>query len=58
MSILPVELNMESFVVESSTCGVVVNAVDTDGGITGRISKKIDALVGVCKITAGKCVSG
>ena len=47
MGILPVETDMETFGKEGDTCGVRINAVEADGGITGWVFVKIPPAVAV-----------
>ena len=47
MGILPVDAQMKTFGQESHTCRVAIDAIKTDGSITGGVTEKVNTLVGV-----------
>ena len=53
VGILKIDGEVESFTQEHNACGVAVDTVDTDGTITGGVTKECYILVGVCQQTAG-----
>ena len=54
MRILDVQREVETLRKENHTGGIAVNTIDTNGTITGKVTKKNDILVCVSQVTTSK----